>query len=142
VADPLVIHADLEAYLTAWYRAALAARAEAVCAGVEVGNKEPAADDFPEKLVVIRDLGGPDTSLMTAERSISISVLAGSVESPKTANDLARIVHALRTQIPSADPANPVAAVIDSNGPYAVPEDQDRARRLITMTLAVVPSLL
>lgn len=142
MADPLVAHADLEFFLTGWYRAALAARPEGVCRNVVVDNKEPSAAPFPARLLVIRDDSGPDTSFLTAERSVGLSVLAGSRMNPKDANDLARIVHALRSQIPSADPANPVAAVVDSNGPYPMEEAQDRARRYITLTLSVVASAL
>ncbi len=102
---------------------------------------EPAEGTFPAALVVITVVDLIDTSLMTADASVSISVLAGTLEDPRSADQLALIVHALRTQIPGVQP-NPVAAVIDSHGPSPVPEDQDRARRLITMTLSVTPTLL
>lgn len=139
--DPAVIHADLELFLVNWYRAALAARPEDVCQGVEVDNREPSGV-FPERLVVIRDDGGPDTSLLTGTRNVGVSVLAGDPENPKDAADLALIVHALRTQIPSVDPDNPVAAVLGSLGPYRVPESQPRARRYMTFTLSVVGKAL
>lgn len=136
--DPLVIHADLELFLTGWYRAALDARSEPVCQGVTVTNREPGPNEpFPDKLLVIRCDGGVDTSIITAERDVGLSVLAGTVENPKDANDLARIVHALRTQIPAVAPGNPVAAVLASRGPLAVPESQPRARRYIPVTFAV-----
>ncbi|OZD48576.1 hypothetical protein CH252_18770 [Rhodococcus sp. 06-1477-1B] len=139
--DPVVIHVDLELFLVNWYRAALAARPEDVCQGVEVDNREPGGD-FPRRLVVIRDDSGPDTSLLTGERTVGISVLAGDPENPKEAADLAAIVHALRTQIPSTDPDNPVAAVLGSLGPHRVPESQPRARRYMTVTLSVVGKAL
>jgi hypothetical protein len=133
VADPLVIHDDLELFLCAWYRNALAARPEDVCRDVVVSNTET---NDPKQLI-IQDNGGPDTSIISAERDVGLSILAGTVELPQDANDLARIVHALRTQIPAVEPGNPVSAVIASNGPYAVPENQPKARRYISLTLAV-----
>jgi hypothetical protein len=143
VADPLVVHADLEQFLCAWYRTALAARPEAVCRDVEVDNSEPApGTGFPAKLLVIHDFGGPDTSVISAERDVGLSVLAGTKDSPYEANELARIVHALRSQIPSVDASNPVAAVLKSIGPTPVDESQQRARRYISLTLSVVGSLL
>lgn len=151
MADPLVGYSDVELFLTAWYRAAIAARPEDCCQGVEVDNAEPVGTTFPKRLVVINDDGGPDTSIATAETAVRVSVLAGTRANPKDAVDLARIVHGLRTQIPAPGFAvtlggtpyrNPVAAVIDSNRPIAVTEEQDRARRLITMTLVVSPEPL
>lgn len=138
MADPAVIHADLEMFLTDWYRRALAARPEPVCRDVEVGNTEPDDGEFPARLLVIHDVGGADTSIVTAERDVNLSVLAGTLENPKDANDLARIVHALRLQIPAVEPGNPVAAVLSSRGPMPVPEQQPRARRLVVVTFSVV----
>lgn len=142
MADPLVIHADLQTFLCDWYREALHARPEDICQAAEVGAMEPTVGSFPAALVVITVVDLIDTSLLTADASVSISVLAGTLADPRDANALSLIVHALRTQIPSVDPENPVAAIVDSHGPSPVPEDQDRARRLINMTLSVVPSLL
>jgi hypothetical protein len=143
VAEPLVVHADLELFLTGWFRTALAARPEPVCQGVTVTNREPGpTETFPNRLLVIRDDGGADTSVLTAERDVGLSILAGTKENPKDANDLARIVHALRSQIPAVAPDNPVSAVLSSRGPFAVTESQPKARRYITLTLAVVGTLL
>lgn len=139
MADPLVIHDDLELFLTGWYRTALAARAEPVCADVSVVRVEPPGPEaeWPEKLLVIRDDGTARTSFLTGEASIGLTVLAGSKENPKDAKDLARIVLALAARIPSSDPENPVAALLDSNGPYLVPEAQPRARVYSNISLAV-----
>ncbi len=147
MADPLVVDSDLELFLTTWYRAALAARPEPVCAGVEVDNKEPSTGTFPARLLVIRDDGGPATSAVTGERSVGFTVLAGSKLAPKDANDLIRIVLALVVQIPAPDvpgqsPRNPVSAVLERNGPFSVVEEQDRARRFATVTFAVTPEPL
>jgi hypothetical protein len=138
VADPLVVHADLARFLVAWYTTALAARPEAVCHDVVVGTRET---NDPKQLIIRVD-SGPDTSILTAERDVGLSVLAGTVELPQEAIELALIVHALRTQIPAVEPGNPVTAVIASNGPYPVPEEQPKARQYITLTLAVAGTLL
>jgi hypothetical protein len=138
VADPLVVHDDLEMFLTAWYRTALAGRPEPVCEDVVVDRVEPGPDEeWPEKLLVIRDDGTARTSFLTGEASIGLTVFAGSKQNPKDAKDLARIVLALAAGVPSADPENPVAALLDSNGPYMVPEAQPRARVYSNVSLAV-----
>jgi len=151
VAEPAVGYSDLELFLTAWYRDAIAARSEAFCQGVEVGSAEPVGTAFPKRLVVINDDGGPVTSIATAESAVRLSVLAGTRANPKDAIDLARIVHGLASQVPAAGFAvtiagtqyrNPVTALLDSNRPLAVIESQDRARRLINVTFGLSPEPL
>jgi hypothetical protein len=143
VADPLVIHADIVLFLTGWYRAFLDARDEECCRDVLVTDHEPlAGEDWPERLLVIRDDGGVDTSVLTAESSIGLTILAGTKENPTEADDLARIVHAARSQIPAVEPGNPVSAVLSSTRPVPVRETQPKARRYLSLTLAVVGSLL
>lgn len=134
--NPAVIHDDLEMFLVGWYRAALAARPEPVCADVDVDRVENQTDNPPAKQLIIRDDGATDTSFLTAEASIGLTVLAGSRENPKDAKDLARIVHALAAQIPSGDPANPIAALLSRTTPVLVPESQPRARAYIAATFA------
>jgi hypothetical protein len=131
-----VIHDDIELFLVSWYRAALAARTEAYAAGVEVDRVE--FEPLPRRLVVIRDDGGVHTSLVTDERMLGISALAGTRETPKDALDLARLLRALAHTIPSPDPANPVAAVLRSTAPVLILEQQERARAYFTLTLSVV----
>lgn len=146
MADPLVLHDDLILFLTAWYRDALAARPEPVCAEVEVGGAEPADPPFPLKMLVIANDGGASTSLLTGERSVRLVVLAGTRADPKEANDLVQIVHALASQIPAAGftvlidevpHINPVSALLNTTGPFDVTESQERARRYVGLTLAV-----
>lgn len=146
VAEPLVIHDSLILFLAAWYRAALQSRPEAVCQNVEVGQAEPSTGTFPRRMLVISNDGGVGTSFLTGERSVRLVVLAGSHLAPQEANDLIAIVHALTSQIaaPGFDVQiggvaykNPVTGVVDVNGPFDADEAQNRARRFISVTLAV-----
>lgn len=137
-----VLHADVELFLTGWLRNELATREEPYAAGVVVSNKEPAshpdAPPFPARLVVIRDDGSTRTEVVTDEVSVGVSVLAGSKEDGRDASNLARLVRALIEDCPSADPANPIAAVLQSNGPYPVDEDQPRSRYYLTFVMSRV----
>jgi len=145
---PLLVHADLEAFLVEWYRAKLIALAGTYpdVAGFEVDRVEPAADsaNFPDWLLVIRDDSGP-AELLTAERSIGFSVLGGNKQNPVRAKRAADIILGLIWTVPGVDgggPRNPVASVEDTNGPYLVPEDQDRARVYSTAVVHVTPTAL
>lgn len=142
--SPRVLPADVVLWLTGWMRTELADLVPRypACAGVVVRDKEPSEGEFPEKLVVINVAAVVDTSVITAETDIGVSTLAGSRENPKPADDLARIVHALMRGSAGMQPGNPIAAVLASTGPYAVPEDQPRARRYSTYTLSTVGSPL
>ncbi|PPF64540.1 hypothetical protein C5E11_03875 [Clavibacter michiganensis] len=143
MADPLVIEADLILFLTSWYRDFLEGRDEAVCGDVLVTDHEPLpGEEWPEKMLIISDGGGFQTSFLTSSASVRLNILAGTKENPTDADDLARIVHAARSQIPAAEPGNPVTAVLGSTRPVAVREAQPRARRYLTLTLGVVGSLL
>lgn len=137
--DPLILFDDLELFLTGWFRTALAARPEPVCADVEVVRTEPAGDasTWPAKVLVIRDDGTTDDEILTGDASIGLTVLAGTKANPKDAKDFARIVYAMLLQIPSGDPLNPVAAIGTRNGPFLVDEAQPRARVYMTATLRV-----
>lgn len=140
VPDPILIHDDLELYLTARFRALLAARPEPVCSEVAVDRVEPDRpyEEWPAKLLVVRDDGTIDDELHVGQASIGLTVLAGTKRSPKVAKDLALIVRALIPLLPSPDPSNPIAAVLSVNGPYMVDEAPERARVYMTATLAVV----
>lgn len=137
--DPLILFDDLELFLTGWFRTALAARPEPICAGVLVDRTEPDGDasTWPEKVLVIRDDGTTDDEILTGSASIGLTVLAGTKTSPKDAKDLARIVYAMLLQIPSGDPLNPVAAIGSRNGPFMIAEAQPRARVYTAATLRV-----
>ena len=69
---------------------------------------------------------------------MGISVLAGTKVAPKDAMDLGLMILALCERLPSADPANPIAALISFTGPAQVEEDSDRGRTYSTLELAEV----
>jgi hypothetical protein len=134
-----VLHTDLEAFLPGWYRAAFAERAEAYCQDVQFDRVEsdPTSGPFPARLVVFRDDSGQVDPLITAERSVGVSVLAGTKEDPAEAKAIALMVLALAPRIPGLETGNPVTAFRGAFGPYAVTENQPRARQYLTLTLAV-----
>lgn len=135
----LVLAPDMELWLTSYLRATLANLGHTV----DVGNKEPSTLKTPLAcpLVVIRDDSGPRLSQVTFDRSIGVSVLAGSRQNDRPANDLARLVVAILTDdaIITA-PGSPIAAVDydGCNGPYPVQDDQDVARRYATIAYTVM----
>lgn len=131
-----VIHADLEQYLCDRFRAELTARGRA---DVLVGNREPSGT-LTQPTLIVRDNSGPTRSIVSAERDVSLSVLAGTKAAPKPAMDLARLVTALASTFPGLEPGNPIAYVSEDgvNGPFWVPEDATYARTLTTVTFIVV----
>lgn len=133
-----VIYSDPELFFTSWFRAQLALRPEPYCANFKVANAEPAPPaPFPARLLVVRSDGITRTSMATAEISLGLSILAGTKLTPKDAIDAALMVVALSERLPSLDPGNPVTALLNVNGPLEVTEDQDRARRYVTLDLAI-----
>lgn len=133
MSEPAVIYDDPELFLTTWYRAALQARPEAVCADVSVDRTE---GNHPKQLI-IRDDGTSRESFLTGQLSIGLTVLAGTKGRPDDAKDLARIVLALASRIPFDDPSNPFTALLDFNGPSMVPEDATYARVYTAVTFGV-----
>lgn len=132
---------DLELWLTTYLRTILTSEGHSV----QVSNKEPADLSLPLKqpLVVIRDDSGTRLSHVTFDRSIGVSILAGSRMNDKPANDLARLVMSILMDdaIVHAD-GSPIASVDwdGCNGPYSVIDDLDVARRYGTVGYIVVGS--
>lgn len=139
-----IIHADLELWLVRWLSDQLAARPEAVCQDVFVDNKEPdPRDDWPPRVVVVRDDGSTEDELHVDSASLGVTVWAGTKVLPKEANDLARIVRALIRGSARVEPGNPVAAVPASSGPFKADDEQrPEACRYLTFELKVVGSAL
>lgn len=132
---------DLELWLTGYIRGVLAA--EGVTA--QVSNKEPGDLVLPlaKPLVVIRDDSGVRLSHVTYDRSVGVSVLAGTRTNDKLAGDLARLVMAILTDDAIVEAVGSPVAAIDwdgCNGPYPVVEELDVARRYGTVQYTVVGS--
>ena len=130
----LYLPPDIEDYLTRWLRGRIP--------DISVGNKEPLklATPLEKPIVVVRDDSGTRTGLVTWDRSVGVSILAGSKSYDKPANDLARLVYAHLTDDTITDaPGSPIAAILDDGctGPYAVQDDQDVARRYMTIEYSV-----
>lgn len=130
---------DMEAWLIQYLRGELSAEG----LDVQVANKEPAKLATPLKrpLVVIRDDSGSRLDWVTFDRSLGVSVLAGTKANDKKANDLARLVASiLGDDAIATAKGSPIAAVEwdGCNGPYAVVEDHDVARRYLTVQYTVV----
>ena len=135
----LVVAPDLELWVTQYLRGVLVERG----LNVQVSNKEPANLGLPltRPLVVVRDDSGVRLSQVTFDRSLGVSVLAGTRMNDRAANDLARLVQAVLTDdvIVGAE-GSPVAAVQWSgcNGPYPVADELDVARRYSTVQYTIV----
>lgn len=132
---------DLEMWLSSYLRSTLAADGF----DVQVSNKEPADLRLPLKkpLVVIRDDSGNRMSHVSFDRSIGVSVLAGSRMNDLPANTLARTVSAILTDDDIVHAGgSPIAAIEwgGCNGPYPVAESLDVARRYLTVQYTVVGS--
>ena len=135
----LLIAPDMELWTTTYLRGQLALLGE----DVQVSNKEPTNLGLPlrKPLVVVRDDSGPRRSHVTFDRSIGVSVLAGTKTNDQPANDLARLVAAILTDpIIVSAPDSPIAAVTwdGCNGPYAVTDALDVARRYLTVQYTIV----
>lgn len=124
---------NLELWLTGYVRGLAAAEGLLV----EVSNKERSDLSLPLRrpLIVIRDDSGPRLSQVTFDRSIGASVLAGSRMNDKPADDLAGWLAGVLFDLDlPLVVGSPIAAVDPAgcNGPYAVPESLDVARRYMT----------
>lgn len=131
-----VIHSDLEEFLTGFIRRELASIGSPLATGVFVSNQFP--NPARPKSVIVRDDGGPDTSIITNEPTVGITVLTD--EDPtegETATNLAQLVKAIVKDCARIEPGNPVAAVLGFNGPYKVPDETGHPRRYMTAELSV-----
>lgn len=137
----VAVHSDLENFLCDWYRARLGSAP--AYPGIVFSNVAPGPTEvWPAWLVVFRDDGGRRTSLLTAERSVGVTVYGGSRRVTLATAGLARSVFALAEQLAEAGPDTPVTALLDSISPSHVREDADRARFYGTLQLAVVATPL
>ena len=136
----MMLPPDIELWATAYLRGRLSYLGH----DVEVSNKEPAALDassMTRPLVGVRDDSGAQTSVVTYDRSLGISVLSGTRQDDQGTGDLARLVMAVMSDdsVAEAD-GSPVAAVVRDGckGPYSVAETQDLHRKYMTVEYSVV----
>lgn len=128
----VVVPPDLEAFLVGYLRAVL---------GVEVDNKVPSGWDGTTRLVTVRDDGGPKTGPTTFDRSVGVTVYAGSRQDTSDASAIARRAFAALTSPTIAwEKGSPIASVEDDGclGPYQTTDDQDSAACYMTVEYSVV----
>ena len=130
-----VLPPNVPMYLTGFVRRELAGRQEPFCKDVFVSNKFDDRETPKARQVVIRNDGGPDTSVITSEPSIGVTILAAT---EADADNLAAMVKAFIRDSPGMQAGNPIAAVVASNGPYEVPEESTSHRRYMTFAFSVV----
>lgn len=121
----MVLPPDLESFLCAHLRAHLTD-----VPGLQAGDKRPQDYTGTFPLVVVRDDGGSQAERVMFDRSLGVTVTAGTRSNNGPAKRLARRVYALLTD-PSivSVPGSPICAVVEDgcNGPYPVSEELDVA---------------
>lgn len=136
----LLLHADLELFLSGYFQAGLAARPEPYCADVVVGRDFPPADLLqPGRFIVIRDDSGPRTSIITKDVTVGITVKAPTISDVKA---LAAMVEGLLPGCVGVEPGTPVAALLGVNGPYSVPDPGGGPTQYLTAEFTVVATVL
>lgn len=131
-ASQTVAPPDLELFLTGYLRAVL---------GIECDNKQPDGWDGSTPLAVVRDDGGQKTGLVTFDRSVGVTVYAGTRQDTQPAMELARRAYAALTSPTIAwEKGSPIAAVVDEgcNGPYRIDDDHDASACYLTAEYSVV----
>ncbi len=133
--NPLVLPADVVSYLVPYLRASLVAQFP----DVKVADAEPDANTkWPAELVVIRHDLNSATSVITEDVSIAASVYAGTVENPRRAREIGRYVYAYLRAAPGLQVGNPIAAVLESNGPYLTSDERSVAVSYQTHSFSAV----
>lgn len=139
---PRVLPPDIESILTIYLRDTL----RGLGYDVQVGNKEPGETlrlPLARPLVVVRDDGGAAGSWITFQRTVGVSVLAGTRLNDKPAKDLARLVYALLTddQLMLADGSDIAAINLEGClGPTSVPDVIDVSRQYMSVEYIVMGS--
>lgn len=109
----------------------------------DVVENEPADLELPlaKPLIVVRDDSGPRETVVTFNRTVGVSVMAGSPEYPTPAINLARqVAGVLFDDAIALVPGSPIASVDPAgcNGPYAVPEQLSVAKQYLTADYVTV----
>ncbi len=138
-----VIFTDLEKFLTGHIRTELAALPGQPYSGGFISNQfyDPEKDDQrspPPYQVIVRDDSGPDTSIITQEPAVGVTVLMGDDASQgEEATGLALVVKMIMKDCAGTGIDNPVAAVLGASGPFKVADPSGVPRRYMTFELAV-----
>lgn len=140
-----VIHSDLELFLTGFIRRELAALPGQPFPGGFVSNEfwapgENTPADPPPFQIIVRDDSGPRTGVITKSPSVGITVLGSDALDKADTTNLALLVYALIEDSARVEQGNPVAAVVNANGPFKVADDSGKPRRYMTFDLSVVGS--
>ncbi len=106
-----VEHVDLELWLCGRLRPALTTWAPLV------DRRFPAPSWVPGFAVVVRDDSGPDQSMVTAARSVGVTVIGPDGTHQQTAQLAQRVAALLRL---SYEPPSPVATCERVRGPYSL----------------------
>lgn len=129
-----VIFTDLELFLTGFIRGELVARGKT---GGFISNEfSPADKPRPLFQVIVRDDGGPRSGVVTKTPTVGVTILGSDTFNKVQTADLALLVAAIVEGCARVAANNPVAAVLNSNGPYKVPDDTG-PRRYMTFELSV-----
>lgn len=133
-----VLPPDTELFLCTWLRS----EANRLNLNIEVGNQEPETLTFPltRPLVIVRDDGGPQSSPITYERTIGLTVLGGSRRDAQATMDLARTMYALATSTQACLAEGSPLVAIDhgaSQPPYRVADEADTTRAYMTIEATV-----
>lgn len=107
---------------------------------LQVDNKVPTDYRGEYPIIVLRDDGGEQTSLLTYDRSIGVTLYWSKPQNIKPVRDLARKVYAILTDDNLADMDGPIAAINRDgcNGPYTVPDEQRAATQYLTVEYSTV----
>lgn len=137
-----VIFTDVEEFLTRHIRVKLAAVAGQPYQGSFISNEFYSPDPQvprqpPPFQIIVRDDGGPRSSVVTKTISAGVTVLGSDAKTKKPTTDLALLVAAIVESCAAVEADNPVAAVTGSTGPYKVADPSGKPRRYMTFTLAV-----
>ena len=118
-----VKHPNPLLYLCQLLRTELNALADPRYAGVFVSNRKAPADaGVWERSVILRVDGDVRTSVISKELTLGVRVRAGQdITDEQPAEDLAATALAILEGAAGLQPGNPIAAHLESNGPYSVP---------------------
>jgi len=126
---PAIAPPDIILWATGYFRAALAARPEAVATTAFVSDEIP--NPRRPAMVVIESDGGPRLDYVRSAQRLRFQVWGAT---KKDATDLALILYALVAACPNG---TPVCAVSALAGPWRVADESDQPKMFLTCELIV-----